>query len=141
MSPATILARADSVDSTVSNLTTILTCAGIVLGVGVVAIVPVMLAWQRRHRHSEGLAAVAVLWGLLAAISVSAATLEQMKYSREHLMAIESGYYDPNDTSDAPPLPLPAWAALGVGYAALLAWPFVGRKRSAADEAREDGKS
>jgi hypothetical protein len=132
MLAATFLARANAVDSTVSNLSAVLVCAGIALAVGVVTMAPVMIAWSRRHRHTRGLAALAVLWGVLAAISVSAAALDRMKYSRDHLTAIESGYYDPNDTSDAPSLPVPAWTALGIGYAALLAWPLISGKPSPA---------
>lgn len=124
------LARAESADSTLSNLTTVLACGGIGVGVLVVAIVPVMIGWSRRHRHAEALAAVAILWGLIATISLCKTTLDQMNYSRQHLADIESGYWDPNDTSDARPLPLATWTALGVGYLALLAWPFLSARRS-----------
>ena len=134
------LARADSADSTVSNLNTVLICGGIALGVLIVAIVPVMLAWSRRHRHSNGLAAVAVLWGLIALVSFSTTAMDEMKYSREHLMSIESGYYDPNDTSDAPALPMALWALLAVAYAALMAWPFLGGMPAEPRQLREDGK-
>lgn len=132
MLPSTFLARADSVDSTASNLSTVLVCAGITLAAGIVAMAPVMLAWSRGHRHSQGLAALAVLWGVLAAMSVSAAAIDRMSYSRDHLADIESGYYDPNDNSHAPPLPIPAWVALGIGYAGLLAWPLISGKTSPA---------
>ena len=138
----TPLARADSTDSTVSNLTTVLACAGIAVGVLVVAIVPVMVGWSRRHRHAEALAAVALLWGLIAAVSTCVATLDQMKYSRQHLADIESGYWDPNDTSDAPKLPLAMWGAFAVAYVAMVAWPFLGGRRSApATAAHEEGKA
>jgi hypothetical protein len=139
MLPATFLARANSVDSTVSNLSTVLVCAGITLGAGVFAMAPVMLAWSRRHRHSQGLAALAVLWGVLAAMSVSVMAIDRMNYSRDHLAAIESGYYDPNDNSHAPPLPVPAWVALGIGYAILLAWPLMSGKPSPAALPKPNG--
>jgi hypothetical protein len=135
------LARADSGDSTVSNLTTVLICGGIALGVLIVAIIPVILAWSRRHRHSNGLAAIAVLWGLIALVSLSTTAMDEMKYSREHLMSIESGYYDPNDTSDAPALPLAIWAVLAVAYAGLLAWPLMVGTGSPAAQAREESKA
>ena len=134
------LARADSVDSTVSNLTTVLICGGIALGVIIVAIIPVMLAWSRRHRHANGLAAIAVLWGLIALVSLSTTAMDEMKYSREHQMSFMSGYYDPNDASDAPALPVAVWVVLGVAYAALLAWPFLLRPAADPAQAREDGK-
>lgn len=125
------LARAESVDSTVSNLTTVLACGGIAIGVLVVAIVPVMIGWSRRHRHGEALAAMAILWGLIAAVTICKATLDQMNYSRQHLTDIESGYWPPNDTSDAPPFPLKVSAVLAVGYLVLLAWPFLRGRQSA----------
>jgi Na+/melibiose symporter-like transporter len=89
MLPA-LLANADATDSTVTNLTTVLICAGIAVGVLIVAAAPILIAWSRRHRHAEGLTAVAVLWGLIAAVSFSVSIFDQMKYSREHLMAVES---------------------------------------------------
>lgn len=137
----TVLANADATDPTISNLTTVLICAGIALGVLIVATAPIMIAWSRRHRHSEGITAVAVLWGLIAAVSVSVPIFDQMKYSHEHLMAIESGYFDPNDTSDAPVLPVPLWAALGVVYMALLAWPLVISGQRAPAAARQEQKT
>ena len=136
------LARADSADSTVSNLTTVLACAGIAIGVLVVAIVPVMIGWSRRHRHAEALAAVAALWGLIAAINICKATLDQMNYSRQHLADVESGYWDPNDTSDAPPLPVATWSTLGVGYLAMVTWSFLGGRPSApAPAVRKEDKT
>lgn len=139
MFPLAPLARADSVDSTVSNLTTVLTCGGIAIGVLVVAIVPVMIGWSRRHRHAQALAALAILWGLIATISICIAAIDQMNYSRQHLVDVESGYWDPNDTSDVPVLPIRTWAVLGACYLVLLGWPFVGRKTTPRP-IREEGK-
>jgi hypothetical protein len=141
MALLTLLANAESNDSTVSNLSTVLICAAIAVGVLILAAVPIMIAWSRRHRHADGLTAVAVLWGLIAAVSVSVSIFDQMKYSREHLMALESGYFDPNDTSDAPVLPLPTWSVLGVVYVALLGWPFLMGGKVLTTPAREEQKT
>lgn len=125
------LARAEQVDPTRGNLTAVLTCAGIVLGVGVVALIPVMIAWSRRHQRADWVMTVAILWAVLATVSLASTVLAEMKYSDEHTMAIQSGYFDPNDMSDAPPLPIRTWTALGVAYLALLAWPMVRRQQQA----------
>lgn len=141
MALLTLLANAESNDSTVSNLSTVLICAAIAVGVLILAAVPIMVAWSRRHRHADGLTAVAVLWGLVAAVSVSVSIFDQMKYSREHLMAVESGYFDPSDTSDAPVLPLPTWSVLGVVYVALLGWPFLMAGKGLTTATREEQKT
>jgi glucan phosphoethanolaminetransferase (alkaline phosphatase superfamily) len=125
MLPGSCLAYAESVDPTNSNLSTVLTCAVVVLVMGVVALVPVMMAWSRRHRRSDAIMAVAILWGLLASVIVASAVLAKMKFSHEHLLLIQSGYYDPNDVTDVPKLPWLALSGLTVGYVLLLIWPLV----------------
>jgi lysylphosphatidylglycerol synthetase-like protein (DUF2156 family) len=124
---AILLGRAESVDPTLGSLVTVLTCAGIVLGVAVAASVPVLIAWARRHKRADWVITVAILWGVLTIVSVASTVLAQMKYSHEHALAVQSGYFDPNDTTDAPALPLRIWAILGIGYVALLAWPLLRR--------------
>lgn len=141
MALLTLLANADASDPTVTNLTTVLICAGIAVAVLIVAAAPILVTWSRRHRHAEGLTAVAILWGLIAAVSVSVSVFDQMKYKREHLMNIESGYYDPNDTSDAPTLPLITWTLLGMAYVVLLGWPFMIPGRSVPKLAPEEPKT
>lgn len=134
-----LLGNADASDPTVSNLTTVLICAGIAVVVLIVAAVPILIAWSRRHRHAEGLTAVAVLWGLIAAVSVSVSVFDQMKYSRDHLMDLESGYNDPS--IQAPTLPLITWTLLGMAYVVLLAWPFMIPGRAAPKPAPEEPKT
>jgi hypothetical protein len=128
------LARAESVDQTVNNLSTILTCGFIVLVAGAIAFIPVLIAWSRRHRYSEGIVAVAMLWGLCTVLSVASTTLASTKYEHEHELQIESGYYDPTDVSDAPTKPWLTWAALGAGYCALIGWAAI-PGRASSDEA------
>jgi hypothetical protein len=123
-----ILLNADGTDYSVSNMTAVLTVAVILLGVAVAAFVPVLIAWSRRSRNSEAVAALALLWALGTTISASTTVLAEMKYSQEHLQQIETGYLDPRDTSDAPRLPWAIWGVLVVGYAGLLAWPMAQRR-------------
>jgi hypothetical protein len=53
-----------------------------------------------------------------------------MKWSNEQMIRIQSGYYDPTDTSDAPTLPWQTWAVLAIAYGGLVIWPF-SQKRDA----------
>jgi hypothetical protein len=129
MLPGSVLAYAESTDPTVSNLSTVLACAAIVLVAGVFALVPILIAWSRRHRHSQAIFAVAMLWGMLVSISGGSTVLARMKYSHEHLLQIQSGYYDPQDTSDAPKLPWLTWAGLAIAYGTLVAWPLMRKPR------------
>jgi hypothetical protein len=129
MLPGSVLAYAESTDPTVSNLSTVLACAAIVLVAGMFALVPILIAWSRRHRHSQAIFAVAMLWGMLVSISGGSTVLARMKYSHEHLLQIQSGYYDPQDTSDAPKLPWLTWAGLAIAYGTLVAWPLMRKPR------------
>ena len=130
MSPYAGVAKAELIDPTGSNLTTVLVFSAIVLAAGVLAFVPILLAWSRRHRRSDAIIAAALLWALIAAISAGTTTLAQMKYSHEHQLLIQSGYYDPNDTRDAPAVPALLWAGLAGGYGAMIAWPLLTRPTS-----------
>jgi phosphotransferase system glucose/maltose/N-acetylglucosamine-specific IIC component len=127
MLPGPVLAYAESTDPTISNLSTVLACAAIVLVAGMFALIPILIAWSRRHRHSQAIFAVAMLWAMLVSISGGSTVLAQMKYSHEHLLQIESGYIDPQDISDAPKLPWLTWAGLAVGYGTLVAWPLMSK--------------
>ena len=110
------LAYADSGDSSNSNLLIILISVAVLIVVGGLGFVPVAIAWRRRHRYAEVIGAGAVLWGLLAAGSLIYTASARLNWSRERMLRIESGYYDPRDLSDAPKWPWMAWGGLGVGY-------------------------
>lgn len=122
-----LLAKAESIDLTASNLTAVFTCAVIVLATAAVALVPLLIAWSRRSKHAEAIAAFALVWALCTILSTTSTALAQMKYSRQHLTDVQSGYLDPQDTTGAPQLPWLTWVVLGVGYAGLLAWPLARR--------------
>lgn len=130
---ATLLARAESVDPTLDNLVTIVTCAGIVLGVAVIASIPVLVAWSRRHRRADWVITLAIVWAAIATVSLASTVLAEMKYSHQHMLDVQSGYLNPNDMTDAPELPVVLWAILAFGYACLLAWPMLRRPEGSAD--------
>src|SRR5438309_2222804 len=117
-------ATAQNVDASVSTLTLILISAGIVLAAVIVAGVLPVIAASRGHRRPESLLALTVLWACLTIPSLIYMTMTQMKWATERDLRIKTGYYDPQSTSDAPPLPIGQWTALGVGYIALAAWAF-----------------
>lgn len=100
----------------------ILICVGILLAVSAVAFIPVAITWSRRHRQGEAITGLSVVWGLLAAGSLCYATTQQINWGQERTKRIMSGYYDPNDNSDAPKLPWVLWGGLALGYGALVAW-------------------
>ena len=84
--------------------------------------IPAMLCWARHHRQTETILAMTVLWALVLAGTVIYSISSQMKWTREQMLRLESGYYDPQDQADAPKKPVTVWAVLGVGYAGLIGW-------------------
>ena len=123
-----IIAYAESPESSNVSLVLILASVAIVAAVAGLAFVPMLISWRRRHRRSDAIVGVAVVWALLAAGSGVVATVQQMNWSRERSMRIESGYYDPRDAEgEAPALPCTTWAALAGGYAAVVGWACMGR--------------
>jgi hypothetical protein len=123
-----MLAYAESTDATNSNMMIVLISAGVVIAVSVLAIIPIRLAWSRRHKQSDAIFAMTVLWALLTAGTVVAMSMTQFKWSNERLLRIQSGYYDPLDNSDAPKWPVRSGAALAVAYATLIIWPLAQRR-------------
>jgi hypothetical protein len=119
-----LLAKAEGPDPSDSSLMLVLICAGLVLGSAVLSLLPVFIARGRGHRQLETVTAVAVLWGLLTAGTLIHTTIVQMQWSKEQLLRIQSGYMDPQDTTDAPK-PWRTWTALATIYCVLIIWAFV----------------
>jgi len=115
----TFLAYAEGGDSSESNLVVVLICAGIIAAVGLAGLIPVLVARSRRHRYREAIVLMSVVWGVLAAGSLTSTAIAQLKWSKERMLRIESGYYDPRDITDAPPLPWWTWSLLALGYCGL----------------------
>ncbi len=118
------LAYAEAADTSNSSLVIVLIGLGVLSVAAIAAFVPIGICWNRHHRQTDSIAALAVLWSLIAAISVIYFVNAQMKWSREQMLRIESGYFDPGDKSDAPAVPWALWGGLAAGYAVLIGWSF-----------------
>ena len=116
------LARADLPTSSEWKLVLVLMYLGILAVTGVLVFIPIRVAKRRRQRSAELLTAAAVLWGVLCAGVFLYASTQQLNWSNEQTTLIESGYYDPQDTSAAPKWPWVATAIIAGAYAALIAW-------------------
>ncbi len=117
------LAYAESADP--SNAMNLVKVLGGLLIIGATALLVAILigiARSRAHRQADAILVVALFWALITAGSVMYAGMAHLNWSKEYTERIESGYYDPRDTSDKPKMPWALWSGLGVGYAALLAW-------------------
>ncbi|HEX4794468.1 MAG TPA: hypothetical protein VH370_11780 [Humisphaera sp.] len=129
-----MLAYARNVDSTESNLSIVLLCAGLIIAAAALGLIPILLSRSRRHVQSDAVLGLGILWALLAAGVTAHACMQQMKWSDERSLRIESGYYDPQDQSDSPRLPWEIWSALAVGYGGLILWPLYGRRKDVTDD-------
>jgi hypothetical protein len=123
------LAYAQGGDNSDLNLRIVLVSIGVIAGIAVLGLIPVCIAWSRRHRRGDLILAAAVVWGVLTGAVVLRWAVTEIQWSREWLMCIKSGYYDPNDQSDAPQRPWQRWTGLGLGYGGLIIWSLGGKKR------------
>lgn len=115
------LASADAPASPNWTLVLVLTYIGIIAATALLAFVIFRLAKGRGHRQIELLAGGAVVWGMLAAGLFLYASTRQLNWSNEQTTLIESGYYDPQDTTAAPAWPWIATSVIAAAYAALIA--------------------
>ena len=116
------LAYAQVRDSSDMSLIMILAAAVILAATAAAAYVLIHIARRRRHPRTDLLGAAAFFWALLTAGSLLYAEQSQMNWSKEYTVRLESGYFDPTDTTDAPKLPWKIWTGLGIAYGALLMW-------------------
>ena len=117
-----MLASAPIAPSSDSNAELVLISAGVVLVVAVLGFIPIQLARVRGHRNRDAISAIVVLWGLILGASVSYSIMKQMDWTTTYQQRIETGYYDPQNVSDKPTVPIGLWCGLGVGYALLILW-------------------
>ena len=117
-----LLAYADSGDPTLNNLQTVVGAVFIVLATLVLATAVIFISRSRRHRQSESIMVAAFFWACITAGSLIYAGQAQLKWSKEYLVRVESGYYDPNNTADAPKLPWTLWGGLGAAYVGMIWW-------------------
>jgi len=119
---STVLSYAQSGDNSDSNLVMLVICAGVVIAVCVLAFIPVRLAWGRRHRQADAVTIAAIFWALVMAGSLVYTVVQQLEYSKERLLDIQTGYYDPQTTSDAPSKPWVTWGVLAAIYGLVVVW-------------------
>jgi hypothetical protein len=124
---AGLLAYADTADSGSINLVKVLAGLAILAGCALLVGVIIGVARSRGHRQADGIMVAAVFWGIIMAGSAMYTAAAQYNWSKEYTTRVQSGYYDPRDTSDKPKLPWLAWSGLAVGYAVLLAWSLAGK--------------
>jgi hypothetical protein len=117
-----LLAYAETADSGMLNLTKALGGLGIVAGVALLSAIVIGISRSRGHRQADGIMAATIFWAMITAGSIIYGAAAQTNWSKEYTARIESGYYDPRDTSDKPKMPWVQWSGLGVAYAGLLAW-------------------
>jgi hypothetical protein len=123
------LASAEATDLSGSELVKVVVCIGVVLCTCVLVVVPAGIARYKRHRRADAILTVALLWGLLIAASVIQTALAQLDWSKEWLLLVKTGYYDPMDTSGAPVWPWGMWGVLAAAYCALVIWALRGKGR------------
>ena len=116
-----MLARADSTDFTLTNLTLVFSS---LLVIGVASFLGFLIfraARLRRRAQTEGFAAVAILWVIVSAGAVIHDLSVQSKWSHEAAERLRSGYYTPAEIdADAPRHPTPLFIALAAVYPLLL---------------------
>lgn len=122
------LAYAEQQDQSNGGLVTLLLAAFLVVIVWALAFLPVWITWVKRRGRADGIMAGAIVWGLLTAGSLINFTLAQLNWSKERMLRLETGYFDPHDTGDAPLMPWKLWVGLAIAYGVLLAWALL-RKR------------
>jgi hypothetical protein len=117
-----LLASADSGDPNASNLPIVLGGLLVLAVIALLAFVLIFLSRTRGHRHAELITTATVFWALITAGSLLYAGERQMDWSKQYTLRLETGYLDPQDTSDAPRLPWGIWSGLGIAYGAMLIW-------------------
>jgi hypothetical protein len=125
-----VLAYAQAQDSSDMSLVMVFAAALILAATAAAAYVLIHIARRRRHPRTDLIGAAAFFWALLTAASLLYAEQSQMNWSKEYNVRLESGYFDPTDTTDAPKLPWKTWTGLGIAYTAMLTWAL-SQKRTA----------
>jgi hypothetical protein len=127
---AKLLAYAESGDPNGMNLVIILGGVGIVAAAALLAFALILIAKARRHPYAELITVVTVFWALITAGSLMYTANARSNWSNEYTLRLESGYLDPQNTSDQPKLPWAIWTGLGVIYGTMMIWTLI-QKRAA----------
>ena len=105
-----------------NSLTVIVMAFAIVLGACVLAFIPIFTALSRRNHQSHSIAVMSIFWGVAVAVITIWYMLQRLDWSKELTIRMRSGYYDPNDLSDAPAFPWILLVIAAGAWVALLAW-------------------
>jgi hypothetical protein len=106
-------------DSGLGFIVICLALIGVVCGL---ALVPLAVAQRRSHKRAINMRIAIIVWAALTCGTLIYVTNAHLQWSKEYLTLIESGYWDPQDTSPAPRQPWGLWILLAVGYGGLLVW-------------------
>ena len=122
-----LLAYAESTDPGSTNLVKVLVGMVILAACALLAALVTAIARSRDHRQADAIMVAAMFWAIITAGLAMYAASAQYNWSREYTTRIESGYYDPRDTSDKPKLPWISGSCLTIAYAGLLGWASLGK--------------
>jgi hypothetical protein len=123
------LGYADSNDTTNASIAVLVISSGIIVLAIAAAMLPICIAWRRRIRQSDAVVPLCILWALsIAAVSIYA-YVSKTRWNAEYTLRIESGYFDPRDTSDAPSPPWVLWYVSAVIYILLIVWAARAKQR------------
>jgi len=116
-----MLARAESTDPTLSNLTLVLASLVVLAIISFFGFLIIRSARLRRPAQLEVFVAFTILWIALASGSAIYDIITQMKWSQESTSRLQTGYYTPTEVAaDAPAHPWPLYSAIAIAYLILL---------------------
>lgn len=125
-----LLAYADRGDAGATDLALLVGGVVIVVVIVILAGVLVGMARHRGERRREIIRKLAVIWAILSAGSLIYFGVVRTRWSQEYTTDIESGYFDPRDTTGKPAAPWVIWGGLAIVYIALAGWTLSGRRDS-----------
>src|SRR5512146_9051 len=127
--PIFVLASAEGTDLSGSEWGIVMIALAVIVVAAALAMLPIGIARYRRHTQHSAIAAMAVLWALVVAGTVLQTVSAELKWSREYVLMLKTGYYDPRDTSGAPEWPWRIWIALAVGFGILVLYAAARRSK------------
>lgn len=118
--PALLLASAEVAANADSIVMLLLESLALIAVIAVAAVIPIALARLRRHRQSDAVRIVALLWAVACAGYCLYTLVRRFRWTREHAVLLTSGYYDAEaPATAAPSVHWPLMALLAGVYVAL----------------------
>jgi hypothetical protein len=121
MSMTFLLASAEQTDLSGSGWFVILMGLAVLAAAAALTVIPIAAARGRLHPRAEAITVAAIFWGFLAAASAIRFGLAKLQWSKDFTLMVKTGYYDPANTSAAPPWPWLQWGLLAAAYCVLVA--------------------